>query len=457
MKYLKNNYVLLFVFFSSATLFLFSCGKDDDMVAENPSATLNAPTSISISTIGETSFRVDWSSVTGADAYEATVALDNGFTDLVQPYVDLKENGTGINVIGLAANTTYFVRVRTIIGSEKSDFSTTATATTLAEPAPEPDTPLKDVATSFSVGMAVRAGRLSGQHDAILKREYNSLTAEFEMKMNIMYPSQNNYDFSKADAIVDYAVANEMHVHGHALIWHAATPNWVVNFAGTDAEFEAMVEDYIKTTVTRYKGKVRSWDVVNEAFEDGTGNLRNSVFLQRMGPSFIEKCYQWTKEADPNVLIFYNDYNMVTDPQKRNAALALMDNFIANNVPVDGFGFQMHISYNGPSKSQIAEAAQSVVDRGLLLHFSELDVRANSNNDISALTEARSIQQQAKVREVVEVYNALPAANKFTLTIWGLKDNESWLLDFWGQPDWPLLYDADFRIKKAHTGFLEGL
>ena len=420
-------------------------------------AELLPPVTVTISMIGETAFRVEWTAVSGADAYEATVALDDGFVDLVQPYVDLKENSTGINVISLQPNTTYFVRVRTVIGGEKSTYSTTVNATTSSGQEPEPGTALKDAATTFAVGMAVRAGRLTGQHGAVLEKEFNSLTAEYEMKMNIMYPSQGNYDFSKADAIVDYAEANGMHVHGHALIWHSATPSWVENFGGTDAEFEAMVEDYIKTTVARYKGRVRSWDVVNEAFNDGSGTLRNSVFLQKMGPDYIKKCYQWTREADPDVLIFYNDYNMVTDATKRGAALALMDEFIADGVPVEGFGFQMHISYNGPSKSQIANASQEVVDRGLLLHFSELDVRANPNNNLTSLTESRSIGQQAKVREVVEVYNGIPAANKFTLTIWGLKDNESWLIDFWGHIDWPLFYDDQFNIKKAHTGFLEGL
>lgn len=434
-----------------------SCDKEDDDMGGGNMFELVPPSSINFTSVSQSSFRMEWSAVAGANFYEATVASDQGFSNIVQPYEDLRENGTGINVVSLQANTTYYVKVRTVIDNEKSNFSAVFDITTSGEPVGEPDTPLKEVATTFSVGMAVRAGRLTGQHDVVLRREYNSLTAEFEMKMNIMYPSQGNYDFSKADAIVNYAQENGMDVHGHALIWHSATPNWVENFAGTDAEFETMVEDYIKTTVSRYAGRVRSWDVVNEAFEDGSGNLRNSVFLQRMGPDYIKKCHQWTKEADPNVLIFYNDYNMVTDPTKRNAALNLMDEFIATNVPVDGFGFQMHISYNGPSKNQIANAAQEVVDRNLLLHFSELDVRANPSNNQQTLTEERAIGQQNKVKEVVEVYNAIPTENKFALTVWGLKDNESWLLNFWGHIDWPLLYDDQFNIKKAHTGFLEGL
>ncbi len=415
------------------------------------------PSGIEISAVSETSFRVEWNRVEGAEYYEVTVARDMQLDDGVVPYIDLRENGLGINVINLQSSTTYYVSIRSVINGEESSLSNPAEVTTLSEPDPEPDTALKDVATTFAMGMAVRSSWLTGQHDAVLRREYNSLTAEFEMKMNIMYPSEGRFDFSRVDAIVDYAEANDMHVHGHALIWHAATPDWVENFSGTDEEFEEMVEDYIKTTVSRYQGRVRSWDVVNEAFDDGSGNLRNTVFLRRMGSDYIEKCYRWTREADPDVLIFYNDYNMVIDDTKRGAAVAMIDDFIARDVPVDGFGFQMHISYQGPSKSKIASTAKEITDRGLLLHFSELDIRANPNNNISSLSEERAELQKAKYKEVTEVYNSIPDQSKFALTIWGMRDNESWLLDFWGHIDWPLLYDEQFNIKKAHTGILEGL
>ena len=252
MKKLNSRILLSFFFILGLLLIVVSCGRDDDMMGGGSTTfELKAPASVTISSIGENSFRVEWTAVAGADIYEATVALDNGFANPVQPYDKLIENGTGINVISLNTATKYYVRIRTVIDGENTDFSSTVDARTLSEPAGEPTTPLKGAATTFSVGMAVRAGRLTVQHDAIFRNEFNSVTSEYEMK--IKYPSEGNYDFSKADAIVDYAVANGMYVYGHALIWHAATPSWVENFRGTDAEFEAMIEDYIKTKVTSLK------------------------------------------------------------------------------------------------------------------------------------------------------------------------------------------------------------
>lgn len=318
------------------------------------------------------------------------------------------------------------------------------------------DPALKDAADNFSIGMSVKSDRLDGRHGEIFAREFNNLTAEFEMKMNIMYPSQGNYDFTAADAIVDYGIANNMNIHGHTLIWHVATPDWVENFSGTDEEFEAMIKDYITTVLTRYSGKVRSWDVVNEAVEDNSNELRNSVFRRRMGDNYIEKCYQFAREADPNVLLFYNDYNITFDAGKQAAMFAIVDNLSSKNL-IDGVGAQMHIAYNFPSAAQIQSVVNGTVSRGLKMHFSELDIRANPNNDITSLTDARATAQENKFREVVEIYDAIPDANKFALTVWGLRDSETWLIDFWGQPDWPLLYDDNFNAKKAYAGFLQGL
>lgn len=445
----NRNIYLLFI----GVLFISACEAENN---EHQVFELLPPILTEVSAKSQTAFQLNWKAVDGADGYQVDVSLNDDFSSFVEDYNDREVNRSQVNVINLDPNTQYFVRARTIIGSELSGFSNVISAKTDPEPVPEPTTPLKEVA-EFPVGMIVQSTKLSGKYHEIYTAEFDQITAEWEMKMDVMYPSSSGFDFTRSDAIVNYATSNGIAIHGHSLIWHNATPDWVKNYQGTNEEFEAMVKDYIITTVTRYKGKIRSWDVVNEAFEDGSGALRNSVFRQKMGDNFIEKCYKWTKEADPDVLIFYNDYNMTFDTNKLNASLEMADDFLKRGVPIDGIGFQMHISYNGPSRSTIESAARKVTDRGLLLHFSELDIRANPDNDLTSLTIDRAIAQQAKYKEVVEIYRGIPEESKFALTVWGMRDNESWLLNFWGHIDWPLMYNEDFTVKKAHTGFLEGL
>ncbi len=438
---MKHKIIFLLAVFVS----LFSCDNDDNgEIATKP---VNATFKLIYSDVNPFRILADNTS-TGATGLIAYWQFTEGGEKV--------PDGPGPEMFLYETAGEYTVTL-TIEGADMA-YTTRELVTITSDGVENPDeTPLKEAATTFSVGMAVQAGRLGDMHNTILTRDFNNITSEYEMKMNIMYPSEGNFDFSKADAIVDYAVANGMDVHGHALIWHNATPSWVENFSGTDAEFETMVEDYITTTVERYKGKVRSWDVVNEAVEDGSNNLRNSVFRQKMGDDYISKCYRFARNADPDVLLFYNDYNLTFDTGKQTAMFAIVDDLKSEGL-IDGVGAQMHISYDGPSREQIQSVVDGTVSRDLLMHFSELDIRANPDDDLTTeLTEERAIAQQAKYKEVVEIYNAIPQDNKFVLTVWGLRDNESWLLDFWGVPEWPLMYDANFKRKKAYQGFLEGL
>src|SRR5690606_28607329 len=193
---------------------------------------------------------------------------------------------------------------------------------------------LKEVA-DFPMGNIVSAARLAStsaeaeSFKTLLDLEYNSITAENDMKMANMFPGPDTYDFSDGDAIVAYAKAQGHRVHGHALLWHSSIPTWLANFAGSDAEFEAQVEGYIKATVAHFAQErdgegipiVASWDVVNEYFDGNT--MRSSPFSQRMGADFHKKAFAWAREADPDVKLFYNDYNIAGEPGKRNAILTM--------------------------------------------------------------------------------------------------------------------------------------
>ena len=447
-----NKLILLLV----STLFLFSCSNDEGSTIESEvetPVTVKASFSYSVSTTdpyvvvlkNTTESSVQYQSFWDYGLGDGIVSSEAGIDEV--RYNEAGEYTVKFYVLydGLTTIATQTIKVDENGVCPDGFCGSIATGS------------LKDAATTFSVGTITKSSwvKAGGKHTEILKKEFSNITSEYEMKMNVMYPSQGNYDFSAADAMVDFAQANGLNVHGHALIWHNATPSWVENFAGTNAEFEAMVKDYITTTLTRFKGKVRSWDVVNEAFEDGSGHpLRNSVFRQKMGDDYIKKCFQFARAADPDVLLFYNDYNMASSATKRAAMFKLVDEL---GTLIDGVGAQMHISYNGPSKSQIQSLADQVVAKGKKLHFAELDIRANPNKDITSLTTERAQEQRVKYKEVVQIYNSIPLANKFALTVWGIRDNESWLIDFWGNADWPLLFDSSYNKKAAYFGFLEGL
>lgn len=328
------------------------------------------------------------------------------------------------------------------------------------------DQNLKDVA-SFPIGNIVSASKLASTSSSnttfkqLLNQEYNSITAENDMKMANMFTGPDTYDFSDGDAIVAYALENGFRVHGHALIWHQSIPNWLNTFEGTDEEFEAQVEAYVKATVAHFaevtNGEgipvVASWDVVNEYF-DGS-SVRTSLFTQRIGTDFHEKAFQWAREADPDVKLFYNDYNIAGQVDKRNAILNMVSNFLSNDIPIDGIGMQMHLNHDWPS-TDLPTSIQDISDSGLLVHVSELDVKANYSDDLDELTVERAQAQEEQYQRVGYYYTTIvPPAQQFGLTLWGIRDQDSWLYE--GGSDWPLLYDNDFNTKITHRGLVAGL
>lgn len=331
----------------------------------------------------------------------------------------------------------------------------------------EPVIALKDMAP-FPIGMSVQAKNVitKNKYSRALTKDFNSLSAEYEMKMDPIYKGPNQYDFSGGDAIVSFAKENGFRVFGHALVWHAAIPNWLNNFDGTDQEFENLIETYIKATVTHFAQEktiindeevsvVAGWDVVNEAF---TNQAENAVFRQRMGEDYVAKCFTWAREADPNVKLFYNDYNLEFDFNKVNQVTNMIDDFKANGIPIDGVGLQTHINISYPPIATFQNCLDLLLEKDVLIHFSEIDMTVNRGEDITELTYERALEQEKRYKEIVDLYFSVPADKRFGITVWGLRDTESWLLDFYNNPnEYPLLFDENFNHKIAHRGFIEGL
>lgn len=452
-------------------LALLNCSKDETDSPE-PNNTLAIPFASAASSTTDTSFQANWGLVPDAESYLIDVSLNNNFSEMLAGYNALSIEANMVSVTGLSQGVTYYYRVRAKRGSEISINSNIITVKTTGVQPEDPEDPtflkvkVNALANPFFVGVAVKSNQLTegSAYDTVLKNEFSSITAEYEMKMNPISTGSGTYNWVATDRIVKYGNDNGINVHGHALVWHNAVPDWLSSFSGTDEEFALEVKKYITDVVTRYAGKIKSWDVVNEAVNDN-GNTRNTIFLQKMGANYVKDCFQWARDAanaagDTDLLLFYNDYGTSTNIPKQNEVFAIVDDLKASNL-IDGVGFQMHNTYLSPSKAQIETDINRAVAKDLKVHVSELDIQVNQNNDISFLTDERSLAQKEKYKEIVSIYNALPVENKYALTVWGFKDNESWIpfstdLNHPGD-DWPLLYDDKFELKKAHTGFLEGL
>jgi endo-1,4-beta-xylanase len=319
----------------------------------------------------------------------------------------------------------------------------------------------------FPIGAAVPADPWpnsllqSPERQALMQQHFDSLTAENAMKMAYLQPAPGEFEFSHADALVDYAKANDIIVHGHALVWHTQTARWMDEHPGPAHEMTQIMDNHIRTVAGHYAGRVVSWDVVNEAFTDeAPSEYRETIWYNNIGPGYIERAFRLAHQAAPQAELYYNDYDIsgMIGPAKLDRVLEMIDDFLARGVPIHGLGFQMHIDTEKPALEDIRESFAKAVARGIKVRISELDIAVNQSEQYQQLTPELAQLQRQRYRDVTRVYlETVPAEQRGGITLWGLTDSDSWIPGFKERADWPLLFDAEFKAKPALEGFAEGL
>ncbi|AEH51685.1 endo-1,4-beta-xylanase [Pseudothermotoga thermarum] len=321
-------------------------------------------------------------------------------------------------------------------------------------------------AEHFKIGVALPVRVFSNSMDVeLITKHFNSMTAENEMKPESILRRDASgkiyYDFTVADRYIEFAQKHGMVVRGHTLVWHSQTPEWFFkDEKGNLLSREAMIErmrEYIHTVVGRYRGKVYAWDVVNEAVDENQPDgLRRSLWYQVIGPDYIELAFKFAHEADPDALLFYNDYNEYHQ-KKRDVIYNMVKNMKEKGIPIHGIGMQQHINI-GTSIEQIEQAiALYATIPGIVIEITELDVNIYRDNatkyEIPPID--LLIQQANFYRRLFEVYKKYSDVIN-NVTFWGLKDDYSWLR---GYPvrrnNWPLLFDENYNAKLAYWALVK--
>ena len=350
---------------------------------------------------------------------------------------------------------------------------------------------------NFYVGVAINgrvySSRGGPSRDAdLVKTQFNQIVSENDCKWESIQPRSgpDGYNFGQADAFVNFGLANNMYIVGHTLVWHSQTPGWV--FQGTNMpavntnaapaagrggrggrggatgprasrdELLQRMHDHIATVVGRYKGKIKVWDVVNEALSDGGQNiLRDSPWTQIIGQDFIAKAFEYAHEADPDAILRYNDYGL-ENPQKRRKLITLIRSLQSNNIPVMAIGSQTHVSVSSPSFDAEDRALTEIEQLGLPIHITELDVNGAQGGQRGMLGDtagAAAASQGGLVsnadQRLATEYDALfRAFTKHKLvkvvTFWGVNDSVSWLRNAN-----PLLFDANDQPKAAFDAVIK--
>ncbi|MFC8595170.1 endo-1,4-beta-xylanase [Streptomyces atroolivaceus] len=287
-------------------------------------------------------------------------------------------------------------------------------------------------------GTAVAANHLGeAAYASTLNAQFDSVTPENEMKWDALESTRDSFDFAAADRIVGHAQSKGMKVRGHTLVWHSQLPGWVGGLGATD--LRSAMNNHITQVMTHYKGEIHSWDVVNEAYQDGSsGARRSSPFQDKLGNGFIEEAFRTARTVDADAKLCYNDYNTDGRNAKSNAVYDMVKDFKQRGVPIDCVGFQSHFNSNSPVPSDFQANLQRFADLGVDVQITELDIEGSGS------------AQAANYTKVVNACLAVPRCTG--ITVWGVTDKYSWR-----SSGTPLLFDGDYNKKPAYDAVLAAL
>ena len=331
----------------------------------------------------------------------------------------------------------------------------------------------------FLIGVALPqnvTSQPSGDQAKFAASQFNCLTPENLMKWDATEPQEGKFNFGPSDELVRYAQKNKMKIHGHTLIWHSQTPDWV--FRGPDGKPASRelvlkrMKNHIETVMKRYKGKIDAWDVVNEAFnEDGT--LRNSKWKQTVGDDFIEKAFEFARAADPSAKLVYNDYNAY-NPSKRDG-IARLARELKKKGLIDAVGMQGHWQLNHPDTKLIEEAIKKYAAAGVMVMVTEMDIDVLPSAGYTGADISQNREYQDRLnpytnglpddvsKKLTERYEALfklflkHSKSIYSVTLWGLNDGSSWLNGFpvRGRTNHPLLFDRQMKAKPCYDALIK--
>ena len=333
----------------------------------------------------------------------------------------------------------------------------------------------------FPIGVSVGQHTLEDSMNLVMiQKHFNSITSENYLKWEFIHPEPGVYNFAPADSFIKFGEENNKHIVGHVLIWHSQTPEWVFkDESGNQASPELLLErmkEHISTVVGRYKGRINSWDVVNEAVGDD-GKIRKNIWYEILGEKYVQKAFEYAREADPDAELIYNDYSVPT-PFKRDAIVKLISNIQSNGVDVDAIGMQAHYHLDYPLMEDLDSCLKAFSDLGVKVAITELDInvlprpteqfgadvredfdfQAKYNPYADGLPDSMQIQLAHRYRECFDIFVKYKD-NVSRVTFWGIQDGQSWKNN-WpikGRTNYPLLFDRNYQPKPAYYSVIESV
>ena len=307
----------------------------------------------------------------------------------------------------------------------------------------------KNKTTTEYIGAAVNEGNFQdAQYTSLAAVNYNLVTSENSCKFSPIQPQQGQFDFTGCDKVLAFALENDMAFRGHNLCWGVYNPSWLENGNFSSDDLTEILISHISTVLAHYKGKVVAWDVVNEALNE-TGTLKHNTWNNITGDeTYIDVAFKAARKADPDALLFYNDYNVASSEgwskTKSDAMFDMVKSMMERSIPIDGVGFQLHVGTGYDMLDGVKANMKRYRDIGIQIHLTELDLQCSQKNGYDCTwSDDMEAQQGELYATLLEACMEEPACTNFET--WGFTDKYTWMDD----GTFPLPWNEDYTEKKA--------
>jgi len=322
-------------------------------------------------------------------------------------------------------------------------------------------------ADDFPLGAAIESPRyFTPTHPSYgLLRHFNVLVLGNGMKQDAIQPSEGRFNWGQGDALVDFAAKTNKLTRGHTLVWHQQVPGWFFQGSGPNGlaskeQLYARMEKHIKETMGHFKGKIHTWDVVNEVIEED-GELRNSRYYQIVGShEYIANAFRWAHEADPDALLCLNDFSIEASGAKQDGFYNLLQTLLDEGVPVHVAGIQAHINLSWPTVADLRNTIRRLASLGVKVQITELDISiyASGADSRKSIDRETLLEQANKYRALFDMFREeAREGNLDMVVVWGLSDIETWLNNYpvRGRTDYPLFFGKDLKAKPAYWALVD--
>ncbi len=314
--------------------------------------------------------------------------------------------------------------------------------------------------SKIPIGCSVELNVLNSNEKYKNLIEYHFDTYSDNIGAANIWTGVNQYDWSDEDEYVEFAEQNDAFIYGCTLVMEPPENHWLQSFQGNTEDWKNMLKTFIQTFLSRYKGRVHSYEVVNEAFNPD-GSLREILWYRKIGPEYINLAFEWAHEADPDAKLYLGDYCLcaVGDfdfwNRKLDSVIKFINESLQEGIPIHGLSFQTHLKLDWPTENDIKLALDKISQVDIDIRVSELDITLNSEDQNPEFTDELAQLQKTRYYNVVKLFYEYPRTQ--TITMWGVSDKYSWIPLWVHAPDWPCLFDENFDPKPAAEGFLAAL